>query len=168
METEPTRGDAGQAEAIDMLLFCPNCGEQHVDEAKPDVCETCGHYHSESLNDACVVASCSCKDFTAWLNPPYKSHRCIACNHVWRPADVPTNGVLTIKSKGERDGNPRPRYFYTAKDYQEAVADATAENATLRAFVAAYDADAGFDQSSPKSTYATRQAVREARGRLSE
>ncbi len=85
---------------IDMLLFCPNCGEQHVDEAKPDECETCGR--SET--------ACICETFTAWLNPSHKSHRCGRCNHVFRPADVPTNGVKAIKTAGEHDGVTRPRY----------------------------------------------------------
>src|ERR1044072_1073994 len=83
---------------IDLLLFCPMCATQHVDEAKPDVCEKCG----------CEEEFCPCEDFTAWLNPPHKSHRCTACNHVWRPADVPTNGVAELKTKGERDGEAKP------------------------------------------------------------
>lgn len=83
---------------VDLLLFCPACGTQHVDEAKPDVCETCGQNESD----------CTCTTFTAWLNPPHKSHRCTDCNHVWRPADVPTNGVKELQSKGERDGDPVP------------------------------------------------------------
>ena len=83
---------------VDLLLYCPNCGAQHIDEAKPDVCETCGNPGPE----------CACSTFTAWLNPPHKSHRCNSCNHVWRPADVPTNGVAAIQSKGQRDGDPKP------------------------------------------------------------
>lgn len=90
---------ANAGKPIDMLLFCPNCGEQHVDEAKPDLCETCGK----------SKRNCSCAFFTAWLNPPHKSHRCSKCNHVFRPANVPTNGVAEIKTKGERDGNPVPQ-----------------------------------------------------------
>lgn len=106
---------------IDMLLFCPQCGEQHVDEAKPDVCETCGGEQDEfPRNEGALI--CTCKVFTAWLNPPHKSHRCTSCNHVWRPADVPTNGVRYTATTGSRDGNPRPRYFATAKDYEDAVA----------------------------------------------
>jgi hypothetical protein len=92
---------SAEAKPIDILLFCPNCAEQHIDEAKPDICETCGF----------DVHSCKCGTFTAWLNPPHKSHRCEECNHVWRPADVPTNGVRAIQTKGSRDGNPKPRYF---------------------------------------------------------
>lgn len=90
----------GTAPPVDMLLFCPNCAEQHVDEARPDVCETCGGNE----------AGCSCKTFSPWLNLPHKSHRCTSCNHVWRPADVPTNGVAENRTVGQRDESPIPRY----------------------------------------------------------
>jgi hypothetical protein len=83
---------------VDLLLFCPRCGHQHVDEARPHVCETCGKGQN----------ACGCVTFTAWLNPPHKSHRCEACNHVWRPADVPTNGVAAIQTKGKNDGTATP------------------------------------------------------------
>jgi hypothetical protein len=79
---------------IDMLLWCPQCGEQHIDapdERAPD-----------------------------WTNPPHKSHLCHGCSHIWRPADVPTNGVQSIKTKGQKDCNPRPRYFTTAADFEKA------------------------------------------------
>lgn len=58
---------------LDMLLFCPRCGAQHIDapdERTPD-----------------------------WTNPPHKTHLCHECKHLFRPSDKPTNGVATIKSK---------------------------------------------------------------------
>jgi NTP pyrophosphatase (non-canonical NTP hydrolase) len=61
---------------IPMLLFCPDCGMQHVDAPEPE-------------ND--------------WTNPPHLSHKCHGCNLVWRPADVPTVGVLKIRTKGKGD-----------------------------------------------------------------
>lgn len=61
---------------IDMILFCPVCGFIHVDAPEPE---------------------------TGWMNPPHKSHKCHQCEHVWRPADVPTNGVLNIKTRGAGD-----------------------------------------------------------------
>jgi len=64
---------------IDMVLFCPKCGVQHIDapdERTPD-----------------------------WTNPPHKSHLCHGCGFIWRPADVPTNGVAATKTKGSRDGD---------------------------------------------------------------
>lgn len=70
---------------VDLLLFCPNCGRQHIDEP----------------NEA-----------TGWTNPPHRSHLCRTedggCGHIWRPADVATNGVADIKTQGRRDGDPAP------------------------------------------------------------
>lgn len=62
---------------IPMILFCPLCGLQHED--------------APSLG---------------WANPPHRSHLCVGCEHVWRPADVPTQGVRTIQTRGDKD-SPR-------------------------------------------------------------
>lgn len=59
---------------IDMLIFCPVCGEQHIDEPDGD-----------------------------WTNPPHKSHLCLSCKAVWRISDVPTNGVEKIRTRGKAD-----------------------------------------------------------------
>ena len=61
---------------IDMVLSCPKCGAQHVD--------------APEFRDG-------------WFNPPHRSHLCHDCGHVWRPADVPTNGVDAVKTKGKAD-----------------------------------------------------------------
>jgi hypothetical protein len=61
---------------LDMILPCPRCNQLHVDAPEPD------------------------KD---WTNPPHKSHLCHFCGTVWRPADVPTNGVIKIKTRGTAD-----------------------------------------------------------------
>lgn len=61
---------------VDMILICPGCGGQHIDAPDPAV---------------------------GWTNPPHKSHLCVVCKLVWRPADVPTNGVQSIKTKGKDD-----------------------------------------------------------------
>jgi hypothetical protein len=66
-----------QAPPIDMILHCPNCRLPHVDE--PD----------QRTPD--------------WKNPPHRSHLCHGCRHVWRPADVPTNGVKAIQTRGSND-----------------------------------------------------------------
>ncbi|MCA8242884.1 hypothetical protein [Burkholderia sp. AU32262] len=99
-----------QPEPIDMLLFCPKCGVQHVDApepftpagrcecAGPDECETC------ESNRAAFEES--------WQNPPHRSHLCHACGTIWRPADVPTNGVAAIQTRGKADtwnGQREPR-----------------------------------------------------------
>lgn len=66
------------AKPIDMILHCPNCGEQHIDVANGE-----------------------------WTNPPHRSHLCKQCGCVWRPADVPTNGVAEIETRGQIDWHPR-------------------------------------------------------------
>lgn len=81
LETQPTLADtvlnAVDAAPVDMILHCPSCHLQHVDE--PD----------ERTPD--------------WTNPSHRSHLCHGCGHIWRPADVPTNGVAAIKTKGKKD-----------------------------------------------------------------
>jgi len=74
------------AQPIDMLLFCPVCGLQHVDAADERT--------------------------PGWTNPPHKSHLCHGCGHIWRPSDRPTNGVVATKTHGERDGTPGPLFVY--------------------------------------------------------
>ena len=64
---------------IDMVLFCPSCGKQHIDAPDP----------------------------APWCWPPHRSHLCRGCGYTWRPADVPTNGVEAVKTAGKRD-HPRP------------------------------------------------------------
>lgn len=61
---------------IDMLLFCPQCDYQHVDEPQPH---------------------------KGWTNPPHRSHQCQKCGHIWRPCDRATNGVAKIATKGQHD-----------------------------------------------------------------
>ncbi len=65
------------AGAIDMVLHYPSCGVQHIDA--PD----------ERTAD--------------WKNPDHRSHLCHGCGHIWRPADVPTNGVQVVLTKGKDD-----------------------------------------------------------------
>lgn len=61
---------------IDMILHCPKCNAKHVDRVGP-----------------------------GWNNPPHRSHLCYWCGYIWRPADVNTNGVESIKTKGVKDGD---------------------------------------------------------------
>jgi len=122
---------------VDMLLFCPKCFEQHVDEADPERCQDCGRISIEHFGAVNVFADpVECKGFNPWLNPPHKSHRCTECNHVWRPADVPTNGVQKLDTSGRADGSARPVAFANGKDFDDSVATATKrltdENARLR------------------------------------
>lgn len=73
-------------EPIDMVLHCPQCMTQHIDG--PDA-RHYENYHPGGL--------------TLWTNPPHRSHLCAECGHIWRPADVPTNGVAAIKTRGRND-----------------------------------------------------------------
>lgn len=98
---------------IDMVLHCPNCGHQHIDGAEPDICK-CGHSSliheppNEKAIFRCADYGCPCTNFdVAWLNPPHRSHLCHRCGTIWRPADVPTNGVRAIGTKGEKDTWPK-------------------------------------------------------------
>ncbi|MDF3837137.1 hypothetical protein P3W85_29900 [Cupriavidus basilensis] len=80
---------ACRANPIDMVLHCPCCGVQHIDAPE----ETQQRYYAADLG----------KPLTIWTNPPHRSHLCHGCGHIWRPADVPTNGVASVKTKGKDD-----------------------------------------------------------------
>lgn len=74
---------------IDMVLYCPNCGMQHIDADESETLSIDGTpYLTARLG---------------WDNPPHRSHLCHGCGHIWRPADVPTNGVAAVKTKGKAD-----------------------------------------------------------------
>lgn len=73
---------------IDMVLYCPNCGMQHVDAP-------------ERPSEARPVLYAD-----AWTNPPHRSHLCHSCGCIWRPADVTTNGVAELKTEGKADTWP--------------------------------------------------------------
>lgn len=77
---------------IDMILHCPKCGMQHIDA--PDRLEQIIHRESGTVVDE------------QWTNPPHRSHLCHGCGCIWRPADVPTNGVLAITTRGKADTWP--------------------------------------------------------------
>lgn len=61
---------------LDMVIHCPRCGEQHIDEPNAEI---------------------------GWDNPPHKSHLCLSCDIIWRVADVPTNGVAATRTMGTSD-----------------------------------------------------------------
>ena len=72
-----------QPAPIDMVLHCPACGLQHIDASEPPV-----EFEPGAAQ---------------WSNPPHRSHLCHGCGHIWRPADVPTNGVAAVKTTGKAD-----------------------------------------------------------------
>lgn len=82
-------------EMVNMVLHCPVCGTQHIDEP-----------HGE------------------WTNPPHRSHLCATCGTVWRPADVPTNGVRAVETCGAADTWPRkaaPPATFCTEHYMNAA-----------------------------------------------
>jgi hypothetical protein len=72
-------------EPINMVLHCPVCGAQHIDAPSDDA------YDGNS---------------PTWTNPPHRSHLCANCGHIWRPADVATNGVRAVQTRGKNDSPP--------------------------------------------------------------
>lgn len=68
---------------VDMVLHCPACGTQHIDAPAPPE----AHVH----------------DAEPWINPPHRTHQCGFCGLRWRPADVPTNGVAAVQTRGKHD-----------------------------------------------------------------
>lgn len=98
---------------VDMVLHCPACGVQHIDAAKIDQPDFDSMPDDPGFRDehpdwpACVAAL---RQWEAenWTNPPHRSHLCQGCGHIWRPADVPTNGVEKVQTKGKAD-SPIPK-----------------------------------------------------------
>ena len=72
---------------FDLLLHCPRCGQQHIDQPQPE---------------------------KGWTNPPHRSHECQHCGWVWRPSDAFTNGVAEIQTKGQRDQSATTALFSEA------------------------------------------------------
>lgn len=89
--------------AVDVILFCPECKTQHIDKAEPDNCELCGKLRNQHTEIGKVRRCEDGQEFTAWLNPPHKKHRCHECNHVWKAANIPTNGVAVLAEMEVKD-----------------------------------------------------------------
>lgn len=95
-----------QQAPIDMVLHCPACGLQHIDRPNEwsDEKAPCDPPNSEMHPDDWAECDRILKAYEAeWTNPPHRSHLCLGCKHIWRPADVPTNGVKAVTTKGEND-----------------------------------------------------------------
>lgn len=60
---------AQASKPVPMLLACPACHAQHVDEPDP------------AMN---------------WTNPPHRKHLCRQCGALWRPANILTTGVAVL------------------------------------------------------------------------
>lgn len=102
---------------IDMVLFCPACGTQHIDAPDMQPCVAgCmmakdyglaameGHHCSEG----CMYMR---EGSPRWTNPPHKTHECQnpRCGHKWRPCATHfTNGVEDVEL-GSSDSRPPMR-----------------------------------------------------------
>lgn len=75
------------SEPAPMLLYCPNCGTQHIDAPEEREIDRGSH----------IDMTCN------WTNPPHRSHLCHACETTWRPADIATTGVAVIQTHGKSD-----------------------------------------------------------------
>jgi predicted RNA-binding Zn-ribbon protein involved in translation (DUF1610 family) len=86
-----------RATPIPMVLHCPNCSEQHIDQPES---ETSFRHRMEAF---AIVAEPQDRFPSRWTNPPHKSHLCHNCGIIWRPADVVTTGVESIQTRGKED-----------------------------------------------------------------
>lgn len=78
----------GELAPVDMVLYCPKCNTQHIDAPELDP------------PGAAIRAK------GAWDNPPHRTHKCVACAHLWRPSDTSTNGVQATASGKDADCVP--------------------------------------------------------------
>ena len=74
----PTHSTVMPDDPIDIIVFCPSCGKQHVDAPDPA---------------------------RGWENPPHRTHECLECGHLWRPSFHLTNGVAEVPL-GSSDARP--------------------------------------------------------------
>jgi hypothetical protein len=79
---------------ICMVLYCPRCGAQHIDKE-----ETENEYLFRIQRPSVIPGD---NAPPRWTNPPHKSHLCQICKAIWRPAEVYTTGVQSIKA-GKND-----------------------------------------------------------------
>jgi hypothetical protein len=86
---------------INMILHCPKCGMQHIDRPETEA-EYAARLHESSWRELGGDKP------ARWTNGSHRSHLCHnpKCRTVWRPADVPTNGVAAIQSRGTDDTWP--------------------------------------------------------------
>lgn len=104
MDERTNVGSDSTQKPIDMILHCPKCGLQHIDKDNSDDLRI---QAAELGIDREGDRECErWIEDREWLNPPHRSHLCHGCGHIWRPADVPTNGVKDITTKGKAD-SPR-------------------------------------------------------------
>lgn len=112
-QPSPTPQADSQPAPIDMVLHCPKCGLQHIDA--PEKVDR----RLAAIDPPAAWA------MDPWTNEPHRSHLCHGCGHIWRPADVPTNGVAAVKTTGKADS---PIAARASADSQPAPPKITAED----------------------------------------
>lgn len=103
---------------IDMILHCPSCGMQHIDVAEQEIVEQVPLRSMFDIGGATHTMRATVVNPDRWLNPPHRSHLCGNCGCIWRPADVPTNGVRRIDTAGKND-----TFFFRCDDVNLPITD---------------------------------------------
>lgn len=147
MRTELEEARAGQGvhtgpAPIPMVLYCPACGMQHVDATESR------EYTLPGFRPPAPH----------WDNPPHRSHLCHGCGHIWRPADVPTEGVAAIQTRGQADNPiaepPRLGASWAPIEEDDIIGEPRAETIRLARAIAAQ---------SPDVVWPSRSAAKEVR-----
>src|SRR5690242_7172001 len=80
---------------IPMVLHCPYCGTQHIDEPDLNTCQDCGLGRIDH-----TTLGMGCRSFNPWTNPPHRKHLCKpsdgGCGKNFQPAEINTNGVKKL------------------------------------------------------------------------
>lgn len=115
LDREAAHAEQAEPAPIDMVLHCPNCGQQHIDAPEDRRTDLAGD--------------------EPWHNPPHRSHLCSGCGHVWRPADVPTSGVAATKTRGQADSTVKGTLAAVRAVQAEQDANAEYELSVLLDFI---------------------------------
>lgn len=85
--------DACLRTPVPMILYCPRCWIQHIDEP-----ETEEEFNDRRLEWESSIAAQQLRSEPKekWTNPSHKRHRCTLCHHEWTPALIPTIGVESL------------------------------------------------------------------------
>lgn len=88
---------------IKMVLHCPVCGFQHLDRPNHWSDKFDAPMGTESAEDLASLNAAVLAYEAEWTNPPHRSHTCLKCATIWRPADIPTMGVWRVDTVGKSD-----------------------------------------------------------------
>lgn len=88
---------------IPMILHCPKCGLQHYDRPNHWSDKFDAPMGTEHPDDLKALKEAMDAYEAEWTNPPHRSHKCLKCGVIWRPANVYTTGVLKLDTVGKHD-----------------------------------------------------------------